>query len=257
MAKHFKALLVLIIVLGVSLLIALALATRSTDSFAYNYTTLLYLNIAVIFTMSALLLVLGYWLFQRWRKNVFGTRLLTRFAFSFVLLAVVPSVLLFFISTLFVSRTIDSWFGLKLDSALNAGIDFGRDRLLRTRDLTQEQLARLVTQNPNALNNPNNAEAQAWLQSNGWRTILGINAQGVITWRIDQTGSDEANITQHLPIFNQDTLSKVGTQWVLIEDDADNLIDPNDTAVPRQYIHAIQALGASAKTPQATRGIYA
>ena len=257
MAKHFKALLVLIIVLGVSLLIALALATRSTDSFAYNYTTLLYLNIAVIFTMSALLLVLGYWLFQRWRKNVFGTRLLTRFAFSFVLLAVVPSVLLFFISTLFVSRTIDSWFGLKLDSALNAGIDFGRDRLLRTRDLTQEQLARLVTQNPNALNNPNNAEAQAWLQSNGWRTILGINAQGVITWRIDQTGSDEANITQHLPIFNQDTLSKVGTQWVLIEDDADNLIDPNDTAVPRQYIHAIQALGTSAKTPQTTRWIYA
>lgn len=257
MAKHFKALLVLIIVLGVSLLIALALATRSTDSFAYNYTTLLYLNIAVIFTMSALLLVLGYWLFQRWRKNVFGTRLLTRFAFSFVLLAVVPSVLLFFISTLFVSRTIDSWFGLKLDSALNAGIDFGRDRLLRTRDLTQEQLARLVTQNPNALNNPNNAEAQAWLQSNGWRTLLGINAQGVITWRIDQTGSDEANITQHLPIFNQDTLSKVGTQWVLIEDDADNLIDPNDTAVPRQYIHAIQALGTSAKTPQTTRWIYA
>lgn len=257
MAKHFKALLVLIIVLGVALLIALALATRSTDSFAYNYTTLLYLNIAVIFTMSALLLMLGYWLFQRWRKNVFGTRLLTRFAFSFVMLAVVPSVLLFFISTLFVSRTIDSWFGLKLDSALNAGIDFGRDRLLRARDLTQDQLARLVSQNPDAWNKPNNAEAQTWLQNNGWRTLLGVNAQGVITWRIDQTGSDEANITQHLPIFNQDTLSKVGTQWVLIEDDADNLIDPNDTAVPRQYIHAIQALGASAKTPQATRWIYA
>ncbi len=259
MAKHFKALLILIIVLGVALLIALALATRSTDSFAYNYTTLLYLNIAVIFTMSALLLVLGYWLFQRWRNNVFGTRLLTRFAFSFVLLAVVPSVLLFFISTLFVSRTIDSWFGLKLDSALNAGIDFGRDRLLRARDLTQEQLAQLVTQNPNALANPNNAEAQAWLKNNGWRTILGINAQGIITWRIDQTGSDEANITQHVPVFNQDTLGKVGTQWVQIEDDADSLVDPNDSTVPRQYIHAIQALGASAsaKAPQATHWVYA
>ncbi len=257
MAKHFKALLVLIIVLGVALLIALALATRSTDSFAYNYTTLLYLNVAVIFTMSALLLVLGYWLFQRWRNNVFGTRLLTRFAFSFVLLAVVPSVLLFFISTLFVSRTIDSWFGLKLDSALNAGIDFGRDRLLRARDMTQEQLAQLVTQNPNALANPNNAEAQTWLQNNGWRTILGINAQGVITWRIDQTGSDEANITQHVPVFNQDTLGKVGTQWVQIEDDADSLVDPNDSTVPRQYIHAIQALGASAKAPQATHWVYA
>lgn len=45
--------------------------------------------------MSGLLLVLAYWLFKRLRSNVFGTRLLTRFALSFVLLAVVPSVLLF------------------------------------------------------------------------------------------------------------------------------------------------------------------
>lgn len=258
MAKHFKALLILIIVLGVALLVALALATRSTDSFAYNYTTLLYLNVAVIFTMSALLLTLGYWLFQRWRKNVFGTRLLTRFAFSFVMLAVVPSVLLFFISTLFVSRTIDSWFGLKLDSALNAGIDFGRDRLMRTRDVTQEQLARLVTQNPTVwTHSPSNEQAQTWLQHNDWRTILGINAQGHINWRIDQTGSDEANISQHLPAFSPQTLRDLAPQTVQIEDEADTLADPNDaTVVPHQYIHALQSLGTTAQSPQATQWIY-
>lgn len=41
MTKHLKALLIAIIVLGVVLLAALALATRNTASFAYNYSTLL------------------------------------------------------------------------------------------------------------------------------------------------------------------------------------------------------------------------
>ncbi len=258
MAKHFRALLILIIVLGIALLIALALATRSTDSFAYNYTTLLYLNVAVIFIMSALLLALGYWLLQRWRKNVFGTRLLTRFAFSFVMLAVVPSVLLFFISTLFVSRTIDSWFGLKLDSALNAGIDFGRDRLMRSRDLTQEQLERLVSQNAGALTHgPNAEQAQTWLHSNGWRTIVGINAQGHVTWRIDQTGSNANNIEQHIPIFTPEALRSSTKEAVQIEDEADTLADPNNTSVvPNQYIHALQALSPSPASASATQWVY-
>ncbi len=245
MAKHFKALLILIIVLGISLLIALALATRSTDSLAYNYTTLLYLNIAVIFTMSALLLALGYWLFQRWRKNVFGTRLLTRFAFSFVLLAVIPSVLLFFISTLFVSRTIDSWFGLKLDSALTAGIDFGRDRLLRSRDVTQEQLAQLVAKNSSTLaTTPSSAQTKTWLKDNGWQSVIGLNQNGDVNWRMDQTESgDEQKVSQHIPAFTPEMLNNIEHNWVQIEDEADMLAD-DEKAVPRQYIHALEALPA-------------
>ncbi len=255
MAKHFKALLILIIVLGVSLLIALALATRSTDSFAYNYTTLMYLNIAVIFTMSALLLALGYWLFQRWRKNIFGTRLLTRFAFSFVLLAVIPSVLLFFISTLFVSRTIDSWFGLKLDSALNAGIDFGRDRLLRTRNLTQEQLAQWVTRNGTTLSastTPN--EVNTWLQDNGWQTVIGLNQNGNVNWRMDQQEADGQKISQHIPTFTTDVLKNIESNWVQIEDEADLLTDDQQT-VPRQYVHALQAVPIAASADK-THWIY-
>ena len=127
MNKYLKAVLVGTMILGAALLIALALATRSSAGFESQYSTLLILNIAVIVVMIVLLLVLGGWLFQRFRNHVFGTRLLTRFALSFALLGIVPSVLLFAISTTFVSRTIDSWFNLKLDAALQAGITFGRE----------------------------------------------------------------------------------------------------------------------------------
>ena len=254
MTKRLKALLIAIIVLGVILLVALALATRNTASFAYNYSTLFYLNIALIIVMSSLLLVLAYWLFQRLRSNVFGARLLTRFALSFVLLAVVPSVLLFLISNLFISRTINSWFSLKLDSALTAGIDFGRDRLLLNRDITQEQLARLVTQSDFSVT-PNTTQAQAALKQNNWQTLIGIDAQGQITWRIDTPTLDTSSITEHLPAFAPDLLQPITQNWVQIEDEADNAERIDSSAAPRQYIHAIQAITNNKALP--TRWVYA
>ena len=241
MTKHLKALLITIIVLGVILLIALSLATRSTASFAYNYSTLFYLNITLIVVMSILLLVLAYWLFQRLRHNVFGTRLLTRFALSFVLLAVIPSVLLFLISNLFISRTINSWFNLKLDSALTAGIDFGRDRLLLNRDITQDQLARLVTQH-NFSAPPSASEMQATLKQNNWRTLIGMDAQGKIVWRIDEPTLRTANVTEHLPVFTPNLLQSIQRNWVQIEDEADNAERTDNGTAPRQFIHAIQAV---------------
>ena len=241
MTKHLKALLITIIVLGIILLIALSLATRSTASFAYNYSTLFYLNITLIIVMSSLLLVLAYWLFQRLRNNVFGTRLLTRFALSFVLLAVIPSVLLFLISNLFISRTINSWFNLKLDSALTAGIDFGRDRLLLNRDITQDQLTRLVTQR--SFSTPPNAnEVQTILKQNNWRTLIGIDAQGKIVWRIDEPALRTANVTEHLPVFTPNLLQSIKHNWVQIEDEADNADRIDSGTPPRQFIHAIQAV---------------
>ncbi len=256
MTKQLKALLVAIIILGIVLFTALALATRNTASFAYNYTTLFYLNIAVIFVMSALLIFLGYWLYLRLRSNVFGTRLLTRFALSFVILAVVPSVLLVVISNVFVSRTINSWFNLKLESALTAGIDFGRDRLLLNRDITQEQLALWVSQN-SGVGTPNEPSVQATLKKNNWRSLIGLDAQGRVTWRVDAAGVTPAQVNTHLPQFAPDWLNPIEREWVQIEDETDQADIPANTAanaVPRQFIHVIQTLPHNSG---ATRWVYA
>lgn len=118
MNKYLKGSLIGTMVLGAALLVGLAMSTRSSADFKSQYTILLSLNVAIIVVMMGLLGALGVWLYRRFKRNVFGTRLLTRFALSFALLGVVPSIMLFVISTQFVSRTIDTWFNLKLDAAL-------------------------------------------------------------------------------------------------------------------------------------------
>lgn len=262
MTKQLKALLFAIIILGIILFTALALATRNNASFAYNYSILLYLNIAVILIMTALLLFLAYWLMQRLRNNVFGTRLLTRFALSFVILAVVPSILLVVISNLFVSRTINSWFNLKLDNALTAGIDFGRDRLLLNRDITQEQLTKVGNQDN--LQDPDPISTQATLQKNQWQTLIGLNAQGHIIWRIDNPSQNKSGIDTQIPIFKPEVLKDITHDWVQIEDETDQTDTSKLAAnsIPMQYIHAIHRIdhtlskAAAIKPDSRTQFIY-
>ena len=183
MNRYLKALLIGMMVLGAALLVGLALATRSSMGFESQYSTLLILNAAVIVVMIGLLVVLAYWLLQRFRKRVFGTRLLTRFALSFALLGIVPSVLLFGVSTTFVSRTIDSWFNLKLDDALQAGITFGREGLARANEQTTDQLARLTERDPKIFTNVTERQAQTWLNDYHWQTIAALDSTGKVLWQ--------------------------------------------------------------------------
>ena len=236
MNKYLKAVLVGTMILGAALLIALALATRSSAGFESQYSTLLILNIAVIVVMIVLLLVLGGWLFQRFRNHVFGTRLLTRFALSFALLGIVPSVLLFAISTTFVSRTIDSWFNLKLDAALQAGITFGREGLARVNEQTADQLANLTEREAANLGNANATQAQAWLKQYRWQNIAALDAKGNLLWQYNAS-----NAAAVLPQFTPDVLKAASVGWSLVEDESDAQDDAESAAIAPK-IHALKSI---------------
>lgn len=240
MNKYLKALLIGTMILGAALLIGLALATRSSAGFESQYSTLLILNLAVIVVMIVLLLVLGIWLVQRFRKNIFGTRLLTRFALSFALLGIVPSVLLFGISTTFVSRTIDSWFNLKLDDALQAGITFGREGLARANEQTTEQLARLTEREDSTIGSVSEPEARTWLSKYNWQALAALDAKGQVIWQYNQDTSIHA-----LPAFSEDILRNAQNSWSMVEDESD-ATDGADLesvgAVPPPKIHALKSI---------------
>ena len=236
MNKYLKAVLVGTMILGAAVLIALALATRSSAGFESQYSTLLILNIAVIVVMIVLLLVLGGWLFQRFRNHVFGTRLLTRFALSFALLGIVPSVLLFAISTTFVSRTIDSWFNLKLDAALQAGITFGREGLARVNEQTADQLANLTEREAANLGNANATQAQAWLKQYRWQNIAALDAKGNLLWQYNAS-----NAAAVLPQFTPDVLKAASVGWSLVEDESDAQDDAESAAIAPK-IHALKSI---------------
>ena len=125
--------------MAVILLALLATASGNTRLFEGHYPLLLGLAGGVALLLLALVLELLRRLVTRYRRGLFGTRLMARMAGSFVLMTVVPVALVFFVAVQFVGRSIESWFDVPLERALESGMSLARaslDSMLT--DLTQK-----------------------------------------------------------------------------------------------------------------------
>jgi nitrogen fixation/metabolism regulation signal transduction histidine kinase len=115
-----------IVALGLVLIFLLTQATGNRELYERNYAILLTLNIGVA---ALLLLVIGWItlrLLLRLRQRKFGSRLLVKLAAIFALVGLFPGVTIYFVSYQFVSRSIESWFDVKVEGALAAGLNLGR-----------------------------------------------------------------------------------------------------------------------------------
>jgi len=115
--------------LGTILLFLLATASANTGLFARSYNVLVVLN----GTLVALLMGLVIYQLLRLRRNlkagVFGSRLAIRLVWFFALVAVLPGALLYGVSVQFLGKSIESWFDVRVDRALEGGLNLGRSAL--------------------------------------------------------------------------------------------------------------------------------
>ncbi len=124
-----KYVLIFGVVLGAILLFLLAAASGNTALFARHYALLLGLNAALAVALAALI---GYqlWLLTRkLRMRVFGSRLTLRFLLMFLPMVVVPGGLVYVVSLQFMAKSIESWFDVRVDNALEGGLNLGRTAL--------------------------------------------------------------------------------------------------------------------------------
>ncbi len=125
----------LLILLGAALagvlLFLLATASGNTSVFADHYPLLLGLNAG----LAALLAALVAWqirtLWREYRERAFGSRLTVRILLLLALMAVVPGALVYTVSVQFLSKSIESWFDVKVDAALEGGINLGQSAIER------------------------------------------------------------------------------------------------------------------------------
>jgi nitrogen fixation/metabolism regulation signal transduction histidine kinase len=110
-------------------LFLLATASGETPLLARQYSLLFGLN-AVLATLLALLLAYQLTaLVRRYRARVFGTRLTLRLLLRFAALAVLPGLIVYAVSVQFLTRSIQSWFDVKVDAALEGGINLGQQAI--------------------------------------------------------------------------------------------------------------------------------
>ncbi|MFN3376816.1 MAG: ATP-binding protein [Burkholderiaceae bacterium] len=112
--------------IGLVLLFLLTLATNNRALYERNYAWLFGVNVLVAGLLLAVLAWIGVRLLIRLRRGQFGSRLLVKLAAIFGLVGLVPGVLIYVVSYQFVTRSIESWFDVKVEGALSAGVNLAR-----------------------------------------------------------------------------------------------------------------------------------
>ena len=122
---------VLVAFMGLAAVTLFLLATAAADTalFAERYPQLLALNGAIAVVLAVLV---GYQLLilrRKLRSRVFGSKLTLRLVVLFALVGILPGALIYGVSLQFLAKSIESWFEVRIDKALEGGLNLGRNAL--------------------------------------------------------------------------------------------------------------------------------
>ena len=117
------------VALGLALLYLLSLASANTAISGDYYKLLLYLNIGLA-TVLVVLIAIQLWnLYKKTKDKVVGSQFNLRLVSAFALMAIIPGLIVYLVSVNFLSRSIESWFNVKVESALDGGLSLGQRAL--------------------------------------------------------------------------------------------------------------------------------
>jgi nitrogen fixation/metabolism regulation signal transduction histidine kinase len=114
------------VLVGLALLFLLTISTNNRAQYEDTYGQLLIVNTVVASLLLLLIVWLAIRLAVRLKQGKFGSQLLVKLALIFALVGFAPGVLIYVVSYQFVARSIESWFDVKVEAALDAGLNLGR-----------------------------------------------------------------------------------------------------------------------------------
>jgi nitrogen fixation/metabolism regulation signal transduction histidine kinase len=142
-----------VVATGAALVLAFVLSfARAGGFYERHFVWLVWVNAAVALLLVLVLVLVAVRLAVRLKRGKFGSRLLIKLAGIFALVGVLPGLVIYAVSYQFAVRSIESWFDLRMASALDAGLALGKGTLdafaadLLTK--TRAAAARLEEQGP-------------------------------------------------------------------------------------------------------------
>lgn len=112
--------------LGGMLVVLLTSASADTALFARHTPLLIGMNALAALVLLGLVVTQLRRLWRDYRHGVFGARLKSRLLLMLALMAVLPGALVYAVSVQFAVKSIDSWFDVRVEAALDGGLDLGR-----------------------------------------------------------------------------------------------------------------------------------
>lgn len=126
---QMRYIVVISIVLGGFLLYLLSSASPETSESSAYYTLLVTLNIIFAVFLLLLITVQLFGLYIKVRNKVIGVKLTLRLLTSFALMALLPGLIVYLVSVNFITKSVDSWFNVKVEAALEGGLSLGQNAL--------------------------------------------------------------------------------------------------------------------------------
>lgn len=116
-------------IFGAVLLYLLSHFSASNVGTGQNYFILLVFNIAMAVFLTGLIGWQLWKLYRQKRAQVMGSRLTLRLLGMFAMMAIIPGLLVYAVSVNFLTRSIESWFNVKVEAALDGGLKLGQSAL--------------------------------------------------------------------------------------------------------------------------------
>ena len=138
--RNAASILAVVILLMVSLY-TISDATSNSATFGKYYNWLIFFNLMGLVGLLALIAYNVYRLFVQYRLKTIGSRLTARMIGVFVLLTIIPVSIVYYFSLSFLHRSIDSWFDVGIEIALEDSLKLGRSAVdLRKREALNKTL---------------------------------------------------------------------------------------------------------------------
>jgi nitrogen fixation/metabolism regulation signal transduction histidine kinase len=210
------------------LLFLLATASDNTGFFDRYYSWLLGLNAAVAVSLLVMVGVSLARLYARYKAGKFGSRLMARLVLLFAGIGILPGLVIFLVSVQFVSHSIESWFNVRIEAALESGLNLGRAGL-------DEALAELNTSGRRAVQElagqpPTAAKAtleRLLQQQSGMQNVMIVSAAGHL---IDSASSTPSvHLAADLPTAAMLAQARTGTGYALAEGGSDEHSDGKES----------------------------
>lgn len=207
--------LVVALISAIALLAMLVWSTVNASRFAQYYEVLFGLNVVLALALIFWVLILTVRLARQIRRRQFGAKMTARFAWYFTLVGIIPGALIYVLSVHFLSKSIESWFNVRVDTALESGLNLSRSALDQQLDEVKTQ-ARLLANGLERTQTDSAIMLSTLRENYGMDEVMVFTAGGRL---LAFSSSDYAVLLPDLPptqVLNQ---LRVGQEYAAVEVD--------------------------------------
>lgn len=251
--------------LGVAMLYALSRASADSLLFTRYYPWLLLVGALLSVGLLALISYQLWVLRRKLRAGVFGAKLTLRLLLAFALMAAVPAALVYAVSVRFLAKSIETWFDVKVENALDGGLNLARS----TMDSLLGDLAAKADAMAQTLAETNEKDRLSVL--NRLREQSGIEEAALLSMRgrvVAFAGNERAGLGPDVPPASVLRLARAQRAYRAVEEVQEqglylrvlvpvNVAPGPDSVLGLQLLQPVpRNLAQDAQTVQAVRGSY-